>query len=56
MRNLFLKMKLSNLLYKSLLETAAVHPKKKHFKKIISHIILTEKPEDLDPQILEMIT
>ena len=54
--NLFKQKKLSNLLYKSLLETAAIHPKKKHFKKIISHIIQTEKPEDVDPQILEMIT
>jgi hypothetical protein len=47
--NLFSKTKFSHLLYKSLLETAAVHPKKKHLKKIISHIIQTEKPEDLDP-------
>ena len=42
--------------YISLLETLALHPKKKHLKKIIQHIIRTQKPEDVDAEVIDMIT
>ena len=39
--NLFARegMNLGSQVYRSLLETVALYPKKKHFKKIIQHII-----------------
>lgn len=53
--NLFTKIGLGNRLYKSLLQTVAVNPKKKHIKKIISHMIKNEKPENIDPEIFDML-
>jgi hypothetical protein len=41
--------------YKSIFETLALHPKKKHFKKVVKHLIEYEKPENVDPELLEMI-
>ena len=46
---------LGNNLYRSLLETAALRPKKKHFKRILAYIFKTEEPEDVDPEIIDMI-
>jgi hypothetical protein len=34
--------------YRSLLETVALHPKKKHFKKIVQHMMQFENKENLD--------
>jgi len=34
--------------YRSLLETVALHPKKKHFKKIIEHLIKYEDKVNVD--------
>ena len=48
------KMPLSG--YRSLLQTVALRPKKKHFKKILQYIVLNEKPEDIPSQLIEMIT
>lgn len=42
--------------YISLLETMALKPKKKHLKKIVQHIIRTKKPEDVDTEVIDMIT
>ena len=41
--------KLPNQAYTSLLQTVALFPKKKHFKKIIEHIITYNDPADVDP-------
>lgn len=34
--------------YRSLLETVALHPKKKHFKKIVQHMMQFENKENID--------
>lgn len=39
---------LGNQLYRSLLETNAIHPKKKHFKRIIAYLVKAEDPKDVD--------
>ena len=39
----------------SLLETLALSPKKKHFKKIIEHLIGFNDPEDVDPILIDLI-
>ena len=41
--------------YKSLLETLALQPKKKHFKKIIAHMQEYEKKEEIDQTIINLI-
>jgi hypothetical protein len=46
---------LNSLIYKSLLETALIHPKKKHIKKIVSFIVNYETAETLNPKIIDMI-
>lgn len=46
---------LGNKLYRSLLETAALQPKKKHFKRILAYMIKAENPEDVDPAIIDLI-
>lgn len=46
---------LGNKLYRSLLETSAIMPKKKHFKRIIAYIAKAENPADIDPEIIDMI-
>ena len=47
--------KFGPLIYKSLLETAALYPKKKHLKKIIEHVIKFEGPEDTSPETIDQI-
>lgn len=46
---------LSNQLYRSLLETAALHPKKKFYKRIIAYLVKVEEPKDVDSQVIDMI-
>ena len=41
--------------YKSLLQTVALVPKKKHYKKIVDHILRFKKPDQVEPQIIDMI-
>ena len=41
--------------YKSLLQTVALAPKKKHFKKIIEHLLRFKEPEQVDTQVIDMI-
>ena len=42
--------------YKSLLQTVALNPKKKHFKKIVQFMVLNESPEELDPELINLVT
>lgn len=42
--------------YRSLLETVALHPKKKHFKKIVAHLTEYEDKENVDSQLIDLIT
>ena len=42
--------------YRSLLETVALHPKKKHFKKIIQHLIYHSDPQNVSAELIELIT
>jgi hypothetical protein len=46
--------KLGAAVYRSLLETVALHPKKKHFKKIIQHVIKHEGSK-VDQSIIDLI-
>ena len=39
----------------SLLETVALNPKKKHFKKIIEHVISYNDPSDIDSSVIDLI-
>jgi len=41
--------------YKSLLETLVLHPKKKHFKKVVTHLINHEPKELVDAHLINMI-
>ena len=41
--------------YISLLQTVALQPKKKHFKKIIQYIVLNEGPSELSSDLIDMI-
>ncbi|CDW78620.1 UNKNOWN [Stylonychia lemnae] len=41
--------------YKSILETLALHPKKKHFKKVVKHLLEFEQKENIDAELLDMI-
>jgi hypothetical protein len=34
------------------LETVALHPKKKHYKKIVQHMLQYEDRENVDPELL----
>jgi len=47
--------KLGPIVYKSLLETCALYPKKKHLKKIIEHVIKFEGAEDTSPETIDYI-
>lgn len=56
--NLFARenLNLGNAVYRSLLETVALNPKKKHFKKIIEHLISYQDKTQVDPALLELIS
>lgn len=41
--------------YRSLLETLVLHPKKKHFKKVVTHLLKYEPKELVDPTLINMI-
>ena len=43
------KVSLSHFGYRSILETLVLHPKKKHFKKVVQHLIEFESKENIDP-------
>lgn len=47
--------KLGASVYKSLLETVALYPKKKHLKKIVEHLIKYEGPEHTTPETIDLI-
>ena len=53
--NLFAQkqMQIHPLIYKNLLETLTLKPKKKHFKKLIEYIRKNEK--DVKPQLLDQL-
>ena len=42
--------------YVSLLQSAAIQPKKKHFKKILQYLVSNEKPAEVDPELIDLIT
>ena len=42
--------------YVSLLQSVALNPKKKHFKKILQYMVLHEKADQLDAELIDMIT
>lgn len=42
--------------YKSLLQSVALQPKKKHFKKILQYVVLNEKPENVSSDLIDLIT
>ncbi len=42
--------------YRSLLETVALNPKKKHFKKIIEHLIAYQDKAAVSPDLIELIS
>lgn len=56
--NIFAKdgMNLGSSVYRSLLETVALHPKKKHFKKIVAHLTQFENKENVESQLIDLIT
>lgn len=55
--NLFLQdgLDLSPQVYKSLLETLMIMPKKKSLKKIIQHMIRHQEPGKITPELISMI-
>ena len=42
--------------YYSLLESVALSPKKKHFKKILQYLVLSEEPTKVSPQLIDLVT
>mmetsp|Transcript_27436 Transcript_27436/g.41712 ORF Transcript_27436/g.41712 Transcript_27436/m.41712 type:complete len:307 (-) Transcript_27436:463-1383(-) len=46
---------LSHLIYKNLLETESLVPKKKHYKKIAAYLKAHEKPSNVKPQTIDML-
>jgi len=42
--------------YKSLLQTVALNPKKKHYKKIIQYMVLNESAAELDSELIDLVT
>ena len=48
--------KMPNQAYVSLLQSVALNPKKKHFKKILQYLVLNEKPEDVESELIDLIT
>ena len=55
--NIFCKdgINLPSQVYQSLLETMVLHPKKKHFKKLIQHLIRYNQKELVTPELLTLI-
>lgn len=41
--------------YISLLQTVALQPKKKHYKKIVQYVVLNEGPSELSSDLIDMI-
>lgn len=41
--------------YKSLLETLVLEPKKKHFKKVVKHLIEFEDKSQVDDRLINLI-
>ena len=41
--------------YISLLQSVALQPKKKHYKKIIQYVVLNEGPSELSSDLIDMI-
>jgi hypothetical protein len=41
--------------YKSLLETLVLNPKKKHFKKVVAHMIEFEEINNVDPELINLM-
>ena len=56
--NLFTQegLQLSSPAYRSLLETVALHPKKKHFKKVLEHMFAYEDKKNVDGKLIDLIT
>lgn len=56
--NIFAKkdINLGSIAYRSLLETVALYPKKKHFKKILDHMELYQDREGVDSDLIDLIT
>jgi hypothetical protein len=56
--NIFCKddINLGPSVYRSLLETMALYPKKKHLKKLIQHVIRYEDKENVTSELLHLIT
>ena len=56
--NIFAKpgINLGPSVYRSLLETVALHPKKKHFKKIVAHMTQFENKENVESQLIDLVT
>lgn len=48
--------KMPRQVYLSLLQSVALNPKKKHFKKIVQYLILHEKAKDVDVELIDLIT
>jgi len=42
--------------YISLLQSVALKPKKKHFKKILQYVITNKRPEDVPSDLINLIT
>jgi len=38
------------------LQSVALNPKKKHFKKILQYLVLHEKPQEVDADLVDLIT
>lgn len=55
--NIFAKegIDLSTDVYQSLLETLALKPKKKHYKKLIQHIIDFKAKDKVEPKLIDML-
>jgi len=55
--NVFAKkgISLGSKVYRSLLETVALYTKKKHFKKILNHLMQFEDAENIDSSIVDLI-
>ena len=47
---------LDNDVYVSLLETIALNPKKKHFKKLIQHLLMYKDVASVDSKLIDLMT
>jgi len=48
--------KMPKQVYVSLLQSVALNPKKKHFKKILQYLVLHEKREEVSPDLIDLVT